>query len=234
MQPSVGRGSLPVRLICPPLDLPKVYLHTSQTKHSRVIMALNKPLTGTPCGLPWSLCAGCHGEGFPWKRALVVAACQEFCSSSALGLWTSNTHCQCPKYKNHKMPETSLCSFLCQRQLCRTDWTSKRVSQVSLILLHCGRCRSIQLTTGSTATLSQGHSQGQVILQWILSCFLPDYLWIQNLQAGKEIVFFVCCYLLSKYFILQKQNVDLFLQFLLLLWRFSPCCDSQYEDFFLS
>lgn len=53
---------------------------------------------------------------------------------------------------------------------------SKKVSQVSLILLHCGHCRSIQLTTGSTATLSQGRSQGQVILQWILSCFLADSL----------------------------------------------------------
>lgn len=130
------------------------------------------------------------------------------------------------------MPETSLCSFLCQRQLCRTDWMSKRVSQVSLILLHCGRCRSIQLTTGSTATLSQGHSQGQVILQWILSCFLADSLWTKNLQAGKETVFFACCYLPSKYFILRKQNVELFLQFLLLLWRFSPRCDSQYEGIF--
>lgn len=34
-------------------------------KHSRVIMAVNNPLTGTQCGLLWSLCAGCHGEGFP-------------------------------------------------------------------------------------------------------------------------------------------------------------------------
>lgn len=176
------------------------------------------------CWLPW-------GGLSIWKRALVVAVCQELCLSSAPGLWTSNTHCQCPKYKNHKMPETSLCSFLCQRQLCRTDWMSKRVSQVSLILLHCGHCRSIQLTTGSTATLSQGHSQGQVILHWILSCFLADSLWTQNLKAGKEIVFFACCYLLSKCFILRKQNLELFLQFLLLLWRFSPCCDSQYEDF---
>lgn len=74
---------------------------------------------------------------------------------------------------------------------------SKRVSQVSLILPHRGHCRSIQLTTGSTATLSQGHSQGQVILEWILSCFLGDCEQ-QNVQAGKGIVFFVCFYLLCK------------------------------------
>lgn len=31
-------------------------------------MAVNNPLTGTRCGLPWSLCAGCHGEGFPYGK----------------------------------------------------------------------------------------------------------------------------------------------------------------------
>lgn len=86
------------------------------------------------------------------------------------------------------MSETSLYSFLCQRQLYRTDWMSKRVSQVSLILLHRGHCRSIQPTTGSTAMLSQGHSQGQVILQWILFCFLGDFF-VNNrtCKQGKEL-----------------------------------------------
>lgn len=154
-------------------------------------MAVNNPLTGTQCGLPWSLCAGCHGGGFPHGKEhwwlLFVRNCAypvPQCCGHVI------THCYCLKYKNHKMPETSLCSFFCQRQLCRTAWTSKKVSQVSLILLHCGRCRSIQLTTGSTATLSQGHSQGQVILQWILSCFLADTLCTQ--LTSRERNCFLC------------------------------------------
>lgn len=73
MQPSVGGGALPVRSICPPWIYPssssELYLHTSaelvSAKHSRAVLAVNNPLTGTGCGLPWSLCAGCHGEAFP-------------------------------------------------------------------------------------------------------------------------------------------------------------------------
>lgn len=151
-----------------------------------------------------------------------------------LGLWTNNIYCLRPKYKvsifcHSKMSETSLCSFLCQRQLYKTDWMSKRVSQVSLILPRHGHCRSIQLTTGSTATLSQGHSQGQVILRWILS-FVKN----RTCKQGKNC--FLCILLSPSWmFYLLKQNAELFPQPLLPLWMVSPWCDSQNETtFFVS
>lgn len=79
---------------------------------------------------------------------------------------------------------------------------SKKVSQVSLTHPHLGRCRSIQQTTGSTAMLFQGHSQGQVILRWIFVLFLCLLCEQEDIQIGKGIVFFLSCYLLSEYFFL--------------------------------